>query len=408
MNLPFLLARRYLISKKSHNAINIISYVSVCGVAVITMALICTLSVYNGFQDLISTLYSSFDPDLKVELVKGKYFHVTDKPIEELRKMPEINVFTEVLEENALLNHNGRQLPALIKGVSPNFKKLSSIDSIVVNGRFMLTDSVVDYATIGVGLAAQLGVNAGFVRPIDVYVPKRTGRINLSNPASSFREGQLFVGGVFRVNQAQYDDQLLLAPIDFARDLFGDEGMVSSIELKLNKRVNLPDFEKKLQKQLGGDFRVLNRMEQQADSFRIMQIEKWVTFLIMIFILLIATFNVVGSLSMLIVDKREDIQTLKKLGADDSFVRRVFLYEGWLIVGVGACVGVLLGIGVCWLQQTFGLLRLGNASGTFIVDAYPVKLVFTDVLWVVAALSLIGFLATYYPVRALTTTKKQA
>ncbi|MEG1615991.1 MAG: FtsX-like permease family protein [Bacteroidales bacterium] len=406
MNLPLRLAQRYLISKKSHNAINLISLVSVCGVAVITAALICTLSVFNGFQDLISTLYSAFDPELKVERVKGKYFHTTDSLIADLREMPEIAIFSEVLEENALINYDGRQLPALVKGVSPNFEHLSSIDRIIVNGKFRLKDQVTNYATLGVGLASQLGVNAGFVRPLELYVPKRTGKINLANPADSFNEGRLFVGGVFRVNQMQYDDQLLIASIDFARDLFGEENLVSSIQLKLKPDVNPEAFKKQLKKQLGDDYRVLNRMEQQADSFRIMEIEKWVTYLIMVFILMIAAFNVVGSLSMLIIDKKADVDTLKKLGASDSLIGKIFLFEGWLITGVGAFVGVILGVSLCLAQQYFGIMRLGDASGMFIVDSYPVLLLWSDLISVVITVGVIGFFAAIYPVRALTKTKK--
>ena len=407
MNLPFRLAKRYLISKKSHNAINIISMVSVCGVAVITMALICTLSVYNGFQDLISRLYSTLDPELKIELVKGKTFHTSDSLIAAVRRMPEVDVFSEILEENALVSYNGRQLPATVKGVSANYERLTEIDSIIHNGQFLLTDGVVDYATVGIGLASQLGVNAGFVKPIDIYVPQRTGKINMSNPSESFLEGQLFVGGVFRVNQAQYDDQYILSSIDFARSLFGSPTLVSSIELRLRPGVNPSSFQKKLQAMLGSNFKVLNRMEQQAESFRIMQIEKWMTFLILVFILMIATFNVIGSLSMLIIDKQADIETLKKLGADDSFIRRVFMIEGIMISGIGASIGITLGILLCWLQQHFGILRLGDASGMFIIDSYPVKLVWTDIFGVILTVSVLGFFAAIYPVRALSTPKER-
>lgn len=401
MNLPFLLAKRYLVGKKSHNAINIISWVSVCGVAVITMALICTLSVYNGFQDLISSLYSSFDPELKIEPVRGKTFVVNDSLFDTVRKMPEVAVFGEVLEDQVLISYGDRQIPATLKGVENNFQALTSIDSLIVNGKFLLTDSVVDYATVGVGLASQLGVNAGFVRPLDIYVPKRTGKVNMANPMESFNAGQLFVGGIFGVNQAQYDDQVLVAPIDFARYLFEGDGMVSSVELKLKDGVSVDQFQKRLQQTLGADFRVRNRMQQQEESFRIMQIEKWMTFLMLTFILMIASFNVIGSLSMLIVDKKEDIATLRNLGADYSLIRKIFILEGCLISGTGALVGIVLGSGLCWLQEHFGLLRLGNATGMFIVDAYPVKQLFTDSVWVVLVVALLGFLAAVYPAHTM-------
>ncbi|MEG1587075.1 MAG: FtsX-like permease family protein [Bacteroidales bacterium] len=401
MNLPFLLARRYLIAKKSHNAINIISWVSVCGVAVITMALICTLSVYNGFQDLISTLYSTFDAELKIEPVKGKTFHADDSLFTVIRQMPEISVFGEVLEENVLVGYGDRQIPATVKGVERNFRELTDIDKIILNGEFILNDSVVDYATVGVGLASQLGVNAGFVRPLDIYVPRRKGRINMSNPTESFNQGQLFVGGVFGVNQAHYDDQMLLAPLDFARDLFESEGLVSSVELKLKQNTDQAAFQAKLQKMLGTEYRVRNRMQQQEESFRIMQIEKWMTFLMLSFILMIASFNVVGSLSMLIVDKQADIRTLRNLGADNSLIKKVFIIEGCLISGAGAVTGIVLGSVLCWVQEHFGVLRLGGSSGMFIVDAYPVKQLFSDSLWVVLVVSLLGLLAAIYPAQTM-------
>ncbi|MEG0949131.1 MAG: ABC transporter permease [Bacteroidales bacterium] len=397
MNLPFLLAKRYLVGKKSHNAINIISWISVGGVAVITMALICTLSVYNGFQDLISTLYSSFDPELKIEPVRGKTFRATDSLFSEIRKMPEVKVFGEVLEDQVLIGYGDRQIPALLKGVENDFRDLTSIDKIILNGQFMLTDSVVDYATVGVGLASQLGVNAGFVRPLDIYVPRRTGKVNMSNPMDSFNGGQLFVGGVFAVNQAQYDDQVLIAPIEFARDLFESEGLVSAVELKLSEGANTASVQKKIQSLLGSDFRVRNRMEQQEESFRIMQIEKWMTFLMLSFILMIASFNVIGSLSMLIVDKKEDIITLRNLGADYSLIRKVFILEGCLIAGTGALAGIILGSVLCWVQEYFGVLRLGSGGGMFIVDAYPVKQLFSDSVWVVLVVALLGLLAAIYP-----------
>ena len=401
MNFSFLLAKRYLIAKKSHNAINIISWVSVCGVAVITMALICTLSVYNGFQDLISTLYSTFDPELKIEAVKGKTFSADDSLFNQVRHLPEVAVFSEVLEENVLVSYGDRQIPATVKGVEDNFHSLTSIDQIILNGSFQLTDSVVDYATVGVGLASQLGVNAGFVRPLDIYVPRRKGKINLSNPVESFNQGQLFVGGIFSVNQSQYDDQVLLAPITFARSLFESEGLVSSVELKLKPGTDVAAFQQKLENMLGSNYRIRNRMQQQEESFRIMQIEKWMTFLMLSFILMIASFNVVGSLSMLIVDKKEDIRTLRNLGADNALIRRIFILEGCLISGAGALAGIFLGSALCWAQEHFGLLRLGNSSGMFIVDAYPVKQLFMDNVWVVLVVSLLGFLAAIYPARTM-------
>jgi ABC-type lipoprotein release transport system permease subunit len=397
MKLPLLLAGRYLTGKKSHNAINIISWVSLCGVAVITMALICTLSVYNGFQDLIAGLYSEFDPELKIEPARGKTFAVTPELLDKVERVQGVDVVSQVLSDQVLLNYADRQLPATLMGVDTLFARTSGIEHLIRSGAYTLGDSIFAYTTIGVGLAAQLGVNAGFVRPIDVYAPRRTARVNLSNPIDAFGGGQLFVGGVFCVSQSAYDDFVLLAPIAFARDIFEGEGQASALHVSLAADASLKSVQRQLREALGPDFMVLNRMEQQQDSFRIMQIEKWMTFLMLSFILMIASFNVVGSLSMLIVDKQADIATLRNLGADVSLVRRVFILEGCLISGGGAAVGIALGALLCWAQETFGLISLGSGNGMFIVDAYPVSLQLTDCIGVVLVVALLGLLAAIYP-----------
>ncbi len=406
MKLSYLFAKRYLIAKKTHNAINIISIISVCGVAIISMALICTLSVYNGFHDLVSSLYSNFDSELTILPSKGKTFKADLPVFDEIRQLPEVAYFGEVLQEQVLINYQDRQQPAMLKGVDSNYEHITSIDSIIINGEYKLKDEVVDYATVGVGLASRLNVNAGFVRPLEIYVPNRYGTINLANPTNSFVTGRLFVSGIFAVNQAKYDDFYLITNIDHARSLFGENDLVSSIELKVKEASDISKIQKRLKSMLGPDYKVLNRMELQADSFKIMQIEKWMTFLILFFILIIASFNVIGSLSMLIVDKSSDIETLRKLGADNSLIQRIFLIEGCLISGFGAIVGIVLGVALCWVQQEYGLLSMGNGAGMFIVDAYPVKLILTDVISVVLAVSLIGYLTALYPVKTMLKEKK--
>ena len=401
MKLSFLFAKRYLIAKKTHNAINIISMVSLCGVAIISMALICTLSVYNGFQDLIASLYSNFDSELRIEPARGKFFAIDQPIFDDIRSMPEIDTFGEVIQEQVLINYGERQVPALFKGVDSTYQALTQIDQLIVNGTFTLQDPVAEYVNVGIGLASQLQVNAGFVRPLELFVPKRIGKINLSNPTQSFTTGHVFVASVFAVNQAKYDDYYLIGSLPFARQLFEAPKQVSSIELKLQKEADLTRVETQLEQMLGDDYLVLNRMEQQADSFRIMQIEKWMTFLILLFILIIASFNVIGSLSMLIVDKKNDIITLRNMGASTSFIRRIFLIEGILISGIGAVVGIGLGVILCYLQQEFGLLRMGDASGIFIIDSYPVKLQWQDVVSVVGVVSVLGYLTALYPVHTM-------
>ncbi len=402
MNFPFYIARRYLFSKKSHNAINVISGISVCGVALATLALVCTLSVFNGFQDLVSNLFTAFDPELKVVPAAGKVFDGQDKSIAAIRKMPEVALVCESLEDNALVQYQGRQAMAVVKGVEDNFTELTPIDTILFGkGDLLLHDEVVDYAIPGVQLLANLGTGIRFLDPLEVYAPKRGAKVNMANPAASFTGGNLFSSGlVFAVNQEKYDGSYILTSLQFARKLFQYTTEVSAINLKLKPGTNVDAFKRKLEKHLGERFRVLDRYEQQADTFRIMKIEKFISYLFLTFILMIACFNVIGSLSMLIIDKRDDVVTLRNLGANDRQIVRIFLFEGRLISFIGAVAGIVLGVLLCWLQQTFGLISLG-ASGSFIVDAYPVSVHWQDVVLVFVTVLAVGFLSVWYPVRYL-------
>ena len=401
MNFPFYIARRYLFSKKSHNAINIISMVSVCGVVVATIALVCALSVYNGFNDLVSTLFSSFDPELKITPRTGKVFDPQDSQIEKVKKLPSIDVWCEVLEDNALVRYDNRQVVAVVKGVDKSFEQLASIDSVLVDGNFILQDDVVDYAIPGIGMASALGVNAGYLSPMEFYAPKRDEKVNLSNPATSFQVSYAYAGAVFCINQQVYDENYILVPISLTRELFKYETEVSSIEIKLRPSSNFSSDKDEITSILGKDFIVQDRFEQQEASYKMMQIEKWMTFLILSFILAIALFNVVGSLSMLMIEKQEDVKTLRNMGASDSLISRIFLFEGWMIAGFGALIGILIGIILCLIQQEFGLLKLGQTTGAFIVDAYPVRVALSDVITVFITVVSIGFIAAWYPVHHL-------
>lgn len=402
MNFPFYIARRYLFSKKSHNAINVISGISVCGVALATLALVCTLSVFNGFQDLVSNLFTAFDPELKIVPATGKVFDGQDKAIAAIRKMPEVALVSESLEDNALVQYQGRQAMAVIKGVEDNFEELTPIDSILFGrGELLLHDEVVDYAIPGVQLLATLGTGIRFLDPLEVYAPKRGTKVNMANPAASFTGGNLFSSGlVFAVNQEKYDGSYILTSLGFARQLFQYTTEVSAINLKMKDGTDVDAFKRKLEEHLGDRFRVLDRYEQQADTFRIMKIEKFISYLFLTFILMIACFNVIGSLSMLIIDKRDDVATLRNLGASDRQIVRVFLFEGRLISFIGAVAGIVLGVLLCWLQQTFGLISLG-AAGSFIVDAYPVSVHWEDVVLIFFTVVAVGFLSVWYPVRYL-------
>ena len=404
MNLPFYIARRYLFSKKKHNAINIISGISVCGVALATLALVCTLSVFNGFQDMVAGFFTAFDPELKITIREGKVFEPQGAAFQEVRSLPEIGVWTETLEENAMVQYKDRQAMAIIKGVEDNFEELTSIDSLLYGaGEFILHDSIVDYGVLGVELISELGTGLQFVDPLQVYAPKRNVRVNMANPSASFNRDYLFSPGVvFVVNQQKYDARYILTSLSFARNLFNYDTEVSAVELKLKPGTDVTAVQRKITRILGDEFVVLDRYEQQADVFRIMEIEKFISYLFLTFILAIACFNVIGSLSMLILDKREDVETLRNLGADDRLIARIFLFEGRLISLFGALSGIVLGLLLCYIQQRFGIISLGGGNGSFIVDAYPVSVHVTDVVLIFIMVITVGFLSVWYPVHYLT------
>ncbi|MDH6343356.1 lipoprotein-releasing system permease protein [Parabacteroides sp. PFB2-12] len=400
MNLSFYIARRYLFSKKSHNAINIISMVSVCGVLISTVALICALSVFNGFNSLVAMMFSSLDPELKIMPRTGKVFDPQASEIEAVRQLPEIEIFSEVLQENALIKCGDRQVIGIVKGVDSHYGRLTDMAPALVDGEFRLREDIVNYATLGMGLAYTLGTRVGFVTPLEIYAPKRNERINTLMPQNSFDVEYAYTGAIFRINQAVYDDSYMIVPIELARTLYRYEKEVSSIELKLSPEANVQAVKKQLCRILGDNYLVQDRHEQHADAFRMMQVEKMVTYLILCFILVIALFNLVGSISMLINEKKDDIKTLRNMGADNALIRRIFLFEGWLISGIGAVAGLVIGLILCWLQIRYGLISLG-VSGAFIIDAYPIQVLFSDVLLVFVTVITIGFLASWYPVRKM-------
>lgn len=400
MNLSFYIAKRYLFSKKTHNAINIVSIISAAGVCIGTLALVCVLSVFNGFGSLIEDLFSAFDPDLKISLVEGKSFSVNDKEIKALRSMSEIVCFTEVLQENAMFRFKDKQAPGIVKGVSADFEKMTDMKKIIVNGKYQLEDANFNYGVPGSGLATSLGVAPYFNDPIFIYAPRRNNTVNLANPETSFSLDRVFVSAVFTVQQPDYDQKMLLVPIKLARDLFQyDSTLVTSVELKISDKIDINFAKEKIANLLGPRFKVLDRYEQQEDYFKIMKVEKWITYLILSFIVLIAIFNIIGSLSMLIIDKKADIATLRSMGASQGLIRNIFLFEGWLISMLGALIGIVLGSALCILQQQFGFITLPYSG--YIIQAYPVKIEVIDVLLVFLTVSIMGFFAAYYPVRQI-------
>ncbi len=401
MNVSFFIARRYLFSKKSHNAINVISMISVSGIAIATMAMVCVLSVFNGFGGIVEGMFSAFDPDLKITVKEGKVFDWHTAEFEKALQLDGIQMISESLEENALFMFDDSQVPVLMKGVSEEFRLMADMEKLVLDGTFRLREDVVDYTTLGSGLAVTLGARPGFINPIEIYAPKRNERVNLANPAAAFNRGYVQIGGVFSLNTPQYDEQMALVPIALARDLFQYQDEVTSLDIQLAPGTSVGRVKREIQAIVGDRFLVEDRFEQQRESYRMLQIEKWVTFLILAFILLIAVFNVVGSLSMLIVEKEEDIRSLRHMGASNELVSRVFLYEGWLITFIGIIAGIVLGLILCLLQQHFGLLRLSDIPGAYIIDAYPVIVKFSDIAIVFGIVSLIGLLTVLYPVNNL-------
>jgi lipoprotein-releasing system permease protein len=401
MNFPFFVARRYLFSKKSTHAINVISGISVIGVAVATMALVVTLSVFNGFHDLVATFFTSFDPQLKVEPVKGKTVAADDPVLTRIRQLPQIEVATECVEDQALAVYNDRQAMVVIKGVDDNFDKLTHINEILVgDGEFGLHAAGMDYGILGIRLAEQLATGYTYEHPLKIYAPRREGQFDMTAPEEAFEEDRLYSPGVlFNVKQARYDKNYILTSIAFARRIFGQQGMVSSLELRLKPGSNFERTKSEIIAICGDRFTVKDRFEQQDDTFKIMKVEKFIAYIFLTFILMVACFNIIGSLSMLIIDKKDDVVTLRNLGASDRQITCIFLFEGRLISAVGAVFGILLGLLLCWLQQRFGLVALGSSSGSFVINAYPVSVHPEDIVLIFVTVLVVGFLAVWYPVR---------
>jgi lipoprotein-releasing system permease protein len=400
VNFPFFIAKRYFLTKKLRNVINIISLISVIGVTVGTMALVVVLSVFNGFEDLIKSTYNAFDPDIKITPEKGKTFVVDeDQRFQNVKKLAGVEVFCEVLEENALIRYDEKQYIGRVKGVPDNFAALSGVDSMITNGKFALHGENKEMAVMGRGLAYFLSVSLNLVEPLVIYVPKR-GQTAMVNPRSAFNRKYIFPSGIFST-QPEYDKQYVIVPLDFARDLLDYKNEATAVEIKVADGYSMNEVETRLEEMLGNDYEVKNRYEQHEVFYKVMQSEKWYIFLILTFILIVASFNVIGSLTMLIIDKKEDIVILRSLGSSLKTIRRIFFLEGWMISLIGALAGTGIGLFICWLQETFGLLRLGQ-SGSFVVDYYPVDIQMLDVLGVFATVLAIGFIAAYYPVRYIT------
>ncbi len=401
MNFPFFIARRYLFSKKSTHAINVISGISVIGVAVATMALVVTLSVFNGFHDMVASFFTSFDPQLKIVPVKGKTVPSDDPLLTKVKQLPQVEVAMECVEDQALAVYQGRQAMVTIKGVEDSFSQLTHINEILLgDGQFELHAADMSYGILGVRLAEQLATGYSFKETIKIYAPRREGQLNMANPLEGLMEDELYSPGVlFNVKQARYDKNYILTDIAFARRIFEQQGMLSALELRLKPGSNFESVKSDIKQIVGDSYYVRDRFEQQDDTFKIMKIEKFIAYIFLTFILMVACFNIIGSLSMLIIDKKDDVVTLRNLGANDKQITRIFLFEGRLISAIGAALGICLGLLLCWLQQTYGFVKLGSSSGSFVVNAYPVSVHPEDIILVFVTVLVVGFLAVWYPVR---------
>ena len=400
MNLPLHIAKRYLFSKKSHNAINIISAISVCGVALATLALVCTLSVFNGFHDLIASFFTHFDPDLKVETVKGKTFTPDSAQLIAIESIPGVEVVSSTLEDNAMAKYKDQQTMVTIKGVDDNFQALTHIDEILYgNPEFKLYDAVVDYGIMGQQLMYILNTGVQPYDPIEVYAPRKGTRVNMSNPLANFHRELLYSpGSVFNINDSRYASSYIITSIDYARRLFDYTDEVSALELRLFPEADVQEVKHAICNIMGEGFTVKDRYEQQEATFKVVKIEKFISYLFLCFILMVACFNIISSVSMLILDKRDNANTLRSLGAPDGMVARIFIYEGNLIALIGAIVGLVLGIVLCLLQQHFGLIGLGG-DGQFVVSAYPVRVKFTDIVLVFFSVVVVSAISVWLPIR---------
>lgn len=399
------IAWRYLFAKKQYNAIHIISGISAAAVGVVTAAMVCVLSVMNGFGVMVEQLFSQFDPDIRIEAVSGKSFHDQGERFDALRQLSEVAMVSQSIEETALLQFEDKQMPVRLYGVDSVFPTLTHIENIITEGHYEVYDGAFDRAVLGQGLAWQMGIGARFISPLQLYAPKRNAKVNMLRPDQSFNDEVCFIAGTFAVQQVKYDNEVMLVDIDLTRRLldYGNHE-VSALLIKVAPHTSVKQAKKVIQSLLGEGFAVLDRYEQQADFFRILRVEKLLTTLLLVFILLIASFNIIGSLSMLIIDKQTDIQTLSHLGANKKMIQRIFLFEGWLISALGAMVGLAIGLIVCLAQEHLGILKLGNGT-EYVVSAYPVAVQTTDVLIVAAVVLTLGFLAAWIPARKVQEAK---
>ena len=394
MSLPLKIAWRYLVSKKGHQAVNIISIVAVCGVVVATAALICVLSVFNGFRGLIMGKLAMLDPQVAVTATLGKTVNDADSVIQVIQAIPGVERVMPVVEDQALAIYGEMQMPVRLKGVPDDYNTMNDMDSVIVDGTWMLRDQVSHFAVAGAGPAVRLMVRPEFMGMVRLYAPQRQGRVNMANPMGAFRQDSVFVAGIFQLQQNSYDADLIFVPLDMARQLFDYETEATQIEVKLAPGASEQQVMDAISRALGNSYQVKNRLMQQREAYRLVNIEKWMAFLLLAFILVIATFNVISTLSLLIIEKDDSIATLRALGANDRQISRIFVLQGWLITLAGAVTGVVIGLVLCLCQQQFGWLRLSGDPANMIISAYPVEVQWTDVIVTLALVAAVGLLTS--------------
>lgn len=401
MRVELKIAWRYLFAKKQFNAIHIITAISSAAVGVVTAAMICVLSVMNGFGTMVEQMFSQFDPDLRITSQIGKSFSLNQEKKEQLLSLPCVDVLSECIQETALIEFNDKQMPVQLMGVDSAFARLTNIENTITDGYYEVYDGAFDRTVLGVGLAWKLGIGAHFVQGIQVYAPKRDGKVNMLRPDMNFNRETCFIAGTFAINQQKYDENLMLVDIDFTKRLLEyKENEITALLLSVPDGYTIKKAKREISSVLGDGFIIQDRYEQQEDFFRILRVEKLLTTLLLIFILLLASFNGIGSLSMLIIDKQQDIHTLSHLGASNEMIRRIFILEGWFVNLLGAIAGLVLGLGVCLLQEHFGLLKLGNGE-EYVISAYPVTVQSWDIVVVIIMVLALSILSAWIPARKI-------
>ena len=395
----FHIAWRYLFAKKQFNAIHIITTISSIAVGVVTAAMICVMSVMNGFGTMVEQMFSQFDPDIRITAQNGKSFHLSPETKDQLLALPEVNLLSESIEETALIYFEDKQTPVQLMGVDSVFDSLTDIDNIITDGHFEVYDGAFDRAVLGQLLAWKIGIGARFIHGIQVYAPKRNSKVNMLRPDANFNTETCFIAGIFAVNQQKYDENTMIVDIDFTRRLL-EYDSTEMTALLVSTQGNIKQAKRAIAQVMGEGYNIHDRYEQQKDFFRILRVEKLLTSLLLAFILLIATFNGIGALSMLIIDKKNDIRILSHLGANEQLIKRIFLFEGWLVNAIGAIGGVVVGLTICLLQEHFGLLKLGNGV-EYVISAYPVAVQGIDILLVIGIVWILSLISVWIPVRRI-------